>query len=435
MAHEKYHYRTLDELQACAKEQWGPLSLSEDMRPLARPLTIADKIHVENRIALQPMEGTDGTEDGAPGELTCRRYLRFAEGGAGLIWFEAVANAPEARASAHQLYLTEKNVSAFARLLDQVREAGLKKNGYAPAIIMQATNSGRYAKPDGTPHPLIAYHNPILEEGLEHLPFRVLTDDELAAYEERFAISARLAKKAGFDGVDVKCCHRYLASELLSAYDRPGRYGGSFENRTRFIRNAVSAARSGADLPIACRMNAYDGFPYPWGFGTTENNGIIPNLTEGRMLAKMLVDNGVSLLNVTIGNPYKNPHVNRPYDRGNYVPDEHPLLGLARIMDCCAEIQKAVPATPVIGSGFTYPRGFAANLAAGMVGEGRVAMAGFGRLAFANPDFANQILKGGKIDESKLCLSCGQCAVLLRHGQCAGCVVRDGEVYKPYKEA
>ena len=434
MGHEKFHYHTMDELQATAEAQGVRLTLSEDMSCLGRPLT-AGKMHIANRLAVQPMEGCDAGTDGAPGPLTRRRYVRFAEGGAGLIWVEAVAYAPEVRASAHQLYLTEENAPEFARMLDEAREAGLKKNGFAPVFVMQATHSGRYAKPDDAPRPLIAYRNPILEEGLENLPFRILTDDELKRYEDAFADSARLAKIAGFDSVDVKCCHRYLASELLSAYTRPGPYGGSFENRTRFIRNAVLAAKAASDLPVACRMNAYDGFPYPWGFGTREGEGIEPDLTEGKALARMLVECGVELLNVTIGNPYKNPHVNRPYDRGNYVPDEHPLFGLARIMDCGAAIQEAVPDTPVVGSGFSYPRQFSANLAAGMVGSGSVAMAGFGRMALACPDFANRILHEGGIDPGRVCLTCGQCAVLLRHGQYAGCVVRDGDVYKPYKEA
>ena len=434
MPHEKFHYATLEALKEAAVEQGVKLTFGADMACLCRPLK-AGTLHIPNRLAVQPMEGTDGTEGGAPGELTSRRYDRFARGGAGLIWFEAVSTAPEARASAHQLYLTEDNVSDFARMLDRAREAGMKANGYAPVFVMQATHSGRYAKPDGTPHPLIAWHNEVLEEGLENLPFKVLTDDELKGYAERFGETAYLAEKAGFDAVDVKCSHRYLASELMSAYLRPGRYGGTFENRVRFLTEAVEAVKAACSLPVGCRMNAYDGFPWPWGFGVNEGEGVTPDLTEGKKLAARMRSLGVSILNVTIGNPYKNPHVNRPYDLGNYVPPEHPLVGLSRLMDCAAEIQAAVPDVPVIGSGFSYPRAFAANLAAGMVGEGRVAMAGFGRMAFADPDFANEIMKTGRIDPARVCLTCGQCAVLLRHGQCAGCVVRDREVYQPYREA
>ena len=162
---------------------------------------------------------------GAPDELTVRRYHRFAEAGPGLIWFEAVATVPEVRASAHQLRITEENVDSFRRLTEEIREICLKKNGYAPVIVMQATNSGRYSKPHGYPEPLIAYNCPPLED--TPLPKeRILSDDDLRRYEAAYERAARLCQRAGFDGMDVKCCHRYLACELLSAYTRPGEYGG-----------------------------------------------------------------------------------------------------------------------------------------------------------------------------------------------------------------
>lgn len=428
MGHETFHYTRLADVREKAKELDAFLPLSETLEPLFAPLELGGR-RVDNRIAFQPMEGTDGTEDGAPGPLTVRRYERFAEAGPGLIWFEAVATIPEGRASAHQLYLTEKNLDAFARLVDRMRELSLRQNGYAPLIVMQATNSGRYAKPTGVPRPLVAYRCPPLEEGLE-LPFRVLTDDELRRYEEAFEQTARLCRKAGFDGMDIKCCHRYLACELLSAYTRPGPYGGSYENRTRFLKNAYRAARagSGADFLLTSRLNVYDGFAWPYGFGVHEGSMEV-DLTEPIRLIRELKETfDIPVINVTMGNPYKNPHVNRPYDRGNYVPDEHPFTGLDRMMRGVAEISRQLPDVPVIGSAFSYLRRFAPNLAAGMVGGGHCAMAGFGRMAFANPDFVRQC-RAGAIDADRVCISCGGCAALLRAGRPAGCIVRDREVY------
>lgn len=130
-----------------------------------------------------------------------------------------------------------------------------------------------------------------------------------------------------------------------------------------------------------------------------------------------------------MGNPYKNPHVNRPYDKGNYVPDEHPFTGVGRVMKGVSEIAHAVD-VPVLGSAFSYLRQFSPNLAAGMVAGGHAAMAGFGRMAFADPGFVQEAKCNGCIDKSKVCLTCGNCAVLLRNGTPAGCVVRDREVYK-----
>lgn len=161
MLHEKFHYKTMDEISARAAGLNAFMPMSEDLSPLFQPLKIGSHL-AQNRIAFQPMEGTDGIGDGAPGELTIRRYQRFAKAGPGLIWFEAVATVPEGRASAHQLYLTEQNLDAFRRLVDEMREISIRENGYAPVIIMQATNSGRYSKPHGYPEPMIAYHCPPL---------------------------------------------------------------------------------------------------------------------------------------------------------------------------------------------------------------------------------------------------------------------------------
>lgn len=428
MSHETFHYRQLDDVREKARELAAFVPLSEALDPLFAPLPLGQK-QAENRIAFQPMEGTDGTTDGAPGPLTIRRYQRFAQAGAGLIWFEAVATVPEGRASAHQLYLTEKNVDAFARLLDEMRELSLKRNGFAPLIIMQATNSGRYSKPTGKPEPLIAYRCPPLEEGLDQ-PFRILTDDELARYEAAFERTARLSQQAGFDGMDVKCCHRYLACELLSAYTRPGPYGGSYENRTRFLKNAYRAARAGAagDFFLTSRLNVYDGFAYPYGFGVREGSLAVDLVEPVRLIRELKDEFEIPLINVTMGNPYKNPHINRPYDHGNYTPDEHPLVGLGRMMSGVAEIQRQIPDLPVLGSAFSYLRQFSPNLAAGMVGGGHCAMAGFGRLTFADPDFVHQC-RSGSLDPAKVCISCGGCAALLRAGKPAGCIVRDREVY------
>lgn len=430
MLHETYHYASLRDIQDKADELGVTLPLSEDTKPLFAPLSLG-ALTAENRIAFQPMEGTDGTEGGAPGELTVRRYERFAKAGPGLIWFEAVATVPEGRASAHQLYLTEENVDDFKRLTDDMRETCLKANGYAPVIIMQGTNSGRYSKPHGYPEPLIAYNCPPLEDtplGAD----RILSDDTLRRYEAAFEKTARLSQKAGFDGMDVKCCHRYLACELLSAYTRPGEYGGSYENRTRFLKNAYRAAQAGAtgSFFLTSRLNAYDGFPYPYGFGVHEGS-MEPDMTEPIRLVKELREEfHIPLINITMGNPYKNPHVNRPYDHGNYVPDEHPLEGLGRMMKGLDEIQKAIPDLPVLGSAFSYLRQYAPNLAAGMVGEGHCAMAGFGRMAFAYPDFVRDLRRDGAIDPKRVCVTCGGCAALLRAGTPAGCVIRDREVYK-----
>ena len=233
--------------------------------------------------------------------------------------------------------------------------------------------------------------------------------------------------------MDVKCCHRYLACELLSAYTRPGAYGGSFENRTRFLKNCYRAAKAGladGDFFLTSRLNAYDGFAYPYGFGVREGEGLKPDMTEAiRLIQELKREFDIPLINITMGNPYRNPHVNRPYDHGSYVPDEHPLEGVGRIMKGTSEIQHAVD-IPVLGSAYSYLRQFAPNLAAAMVAGGHAAMCGFGRMAFACPDFVREARENGRIDPKKVCVTCGGCAALLRAGKPSGCVVRDREVYR-----
>ena len=271
---------------------------------------------VKNRIVFQAMEGCDGTADGNIGELTERRYMRFADSGAGIIWFEATAVCNSGRANPRQLYLTKDNVDTYKRLLRKVRKASSDKFGYEPVIILQATHSGRYSKPNGKPEPVIAYRNEVYEKDKESWEYHVISDEECDKLPDMYAETARLAVEAGFDGIDIKCCHGYLLNEFLSAYTREGKYGGSFENRTRLYFNCIDAVKKVVpdSMIITSRLSAYDGFPYPYGFAASENKEI--DLTETVKIIEELKKRDVELLNITIGNPYLIPHVNRPYVGG-----------------------------------------------------------------------------------------------------------------------
>lgn len=426
---------SVDELVKQKEELNLSLPIASDLSILGKDIKIVNTT-VHNRLVCQAMEGCDGTADGSPGELTQRRYLRFAEGGSGLIWFEATACCEEGRANPRQLRITEENKDSFKRLLDQIREAGMKKNGYAPAIIMQCTHSGRYSKPTGTPAPIIAYNNPIFEKDNPIDKSRIITDEELDRYSENAIKSAKLAEEVGFDGVDIKCCHRYLNSELLSAYNREGRYGGSLENRTRLLRETVKGTieNSGSDFIVTSRLNVYDGFEYPYGFGVKKNGGLEFDPTEPIWLLNELKKSGVELLNITMGNPYFNPHVNRPFAKGPYEPEEHPLTGVARMLNGIAELKNAVPELKLISSGLSYLGCASPAVAAGYIENGGFDFAGFGRMIFANPDFANQILKNGELEKNKICICCSKCTEIMRAGSTPGCVIRDKIYTDLYKE-
>lgn len=410
---------------------------SDNLKILDTPVKLSQKT-IPNRIAIQPMEGCDGTYEGAIDELTHRRYLRFAKSGAGVIWFEATAVANEGRANPRQLFLNEKTLDSFKKLIFEVRETAYKETKTEPVLIMQATHSGRYSKPNGVPEPLIAYNKPIFEGDNPISSDRILSDDYLKALEEKYAVSAKLAQEAGFDGVDIKCCHGYLMSELMGAYLRKGEYGGSYENRTRLYFNAFQNAKNAVsdDFIVTSRINVYDGFPYPYGFGVNEHDGLTPDLTEPIKVIKTLKERfNTELIDVTIGNPYVNPHVNRPYNVGPYKSPEEPIKGVERMMKCVSEIQHNFPDMTVIGSAFSFMKDEGANIAAGAVESGVCKIAGFGRQAFAYPDFYRDIKEKGAMDERKCCLACGKCTELMRAVKVAGCVIKDKDVYLPiYKE-
>ena len=426
-------YTTNEEFHAQQKELGLNMPFCEETNILAQPLQLKNKT-IPNRLACQAMEGCDGTADGCPDELTIRRYDRFAKGGAGVVWFEATAVMEEGRANPRQLWINKDNVDAFARQVDRIRETAIRENGYAPLIIMQATHSGRYSKPHGAPAPLIAYNNPIFEKDAPIDTSRIVTDDHIDRIGEALVDAAALAEKAGFDGVDIKCCHRYLNSELLSAYNRPGRYGGSFENRTRLLRESIAGAmqRCSSDFVVTSRLNVYDGFPYPYGFGVAADGSLDFDPTEPAKLLQVLSGLGVELLNITMGNPYFNPHVNRPFVLGGYEAPEHPLTGVARMLEGIAQLKKSVPEMKIISSAMSYLGVAAPNVAAGFIHGGGFDIAGFGRTIFAYPDFAKEILKTGKMDAKKICICCSKCTQIMRcPGGTPGCVIRDQEIYKP----
>ncbi|MBQ7100578.1 MAG: flavin oxidoreductase/NADH oxidase [Clostridia bacterium] len=430
-------YTSKDEFISQRDELKLNIPYAEDVSVLGTPLQIGKKA-VPNRLACQAMEGCDGTADGSPDELTIRRYDRFAKGGAGTIWFEATAVMREGRANPRQLWIHNSNIDSFRREVERIKQTAVKENGFEPLVIMQATHSGRYSKPDGTPAPLIAYNNPIFEKDTPIDKSRIVTDEYIDTVKQALVEASLLAEKAGFDGVDIKACHRYLNCELLSAYNREGRYGSSLENRTRLLRESISGAKEvcSTDFIVSSRLNVYDGFPYPYGFGVSKDGSTAFDPTEPVWLLKELEKSGIELLNITMGNPYFNPHVNRPFASGGYDIDEHPLEGVARMLNGTAELKKQVPNIKIISSALSYLGAAAPNVAAGYIENGGFDIAGFGRTVFAYPDFAKDIINDGSMKKEKLCICCSKCTHIMRcAGGTPGCVIRDKDVYLPiYKK-
>ena len=426
-AHAPFRLGSLDELRSAIEQLGLDLAVREDVSCLARPVEIGGRI-VPNSMAIQPMEGCDGTPDGAPGELTYRRYRRFGAGGAGLIWFEACAVVPWGRANPRQLWIHREHQDSFARMLAETLEAA---RDHRPFTVLQLTHSGRYTRPN----PVIAFHDPYLDPTRQIPPDQpVISDEDLEALEAAYVEAARLAFEVGFDAVDIKSCHRYLINELFAGHTRKGKYGGSYENRTRFLKNVVRKIQPLG--MVTCRLGIHDAHPYPYGWGSDEAGQ--PALDEPKRLVRELHEMGMPLINITMGNPYYRPHVNRPYDRpaeGGYCPEEHPLVGVERLVKLTREVREVLPNLVVVGSGYSWLRNLWPYIAAAEIEKGNVQVVGLGRQGFAYPDFAREIIETGKLDRRHTCISCSSCTQIMRDGGMSGCVPFDREVYGPiYRE-
>jgi len=421
----------------------------EDVSILAQPVEFGG-LTIPNSLAVHPMEGCDGDALGRPDRLTVRRYERFAAGGAGLIWAEAIAVVQEARANPRQLWLHQGSKEAFAAMVKRAREKAAEANGagHRPVMIAQLTHSGRYSKPGPAPKPMIPQRDPYRDpmtpqpkpdtDRKSRIPedYPLVTDEYLDQIQDAYVEAARIAFEVGFDAVDIKSCHGYLINELLACRNRAGKYGGPFENRTRFMLEVIDRIRHelGDKARVVTRMGIYDAIPYPYGWGVDKNDYTKPDLTEPKRLIGLLRQRGVRLINITIANPYYNPHVGRPFNEpivGGYPEPEHPLVGVDRLVNVTGEIQKQFPDMAFVGTGYSWLRTLLANVGAANKTKGLVTLIGAGRMGFAYPDFARDIIRNGKMYPEKVCVGCSACTQIMRDNGRTGCVVRDNETYGP----
>lgn len=393
---------------------------------LQKPIEVCGR-KINNRVVFQPMEGCDCNKDGSPSEYTLNKYRSFARSHAGIIWCEANAVCEEGRTGERQMMLTESNLPIFRDFVTEIKSIAKKESGFEPLMLIQLTHSGRQSI-----RPMIAYRNAVYEKTRPVTDDNIVTDAYLDSLPEKFGNSARLAESAGFDGVDMKSCHGYLLQELLSAYERAGKYGGSFENRTRLYFDCVDAIKSkvSGDFIIASRLGVTDVVPKPYGFGTDEDNNI--DLTESKKMLGLMCERGIRLVNITLGNPYYNPHVNRPFRKGPYIPNEQPEVGLKRFWDVQKELKSAFPDITFVGSGLSYYKEKMIDTAEAMIDDGVCDLVGFGRQTLAYPDFYADAIKG-EFDGKKCCLACSKCTELMRNKSVAGCAVFNPTYRELYK--
>ena len=428
--------------------------------PLLWPLANG-AIKIGNRIAVQPMEGWDGTLDGQPSERTLRRWQRFGRSGAKLIWGgEAVAVSHEGRANPNQLVIAARAEKGLTQLRATLIEEHRRTTGSEEGLLigLQLTHSGRFCRPNAydRSEPRILYHHPILDRRLKlSHDYPLLTDSQIGAIVEDFHHAAETAGKLGFDFVDVKHCHGYLAHEFLSAHTREGRYGGSFENRTRFLREVVLGIRSVAPrLHIGVRLSAFDTvpfrpdqagvsngkpargvpealrglLPYRWGFGVNPLNPIEADLAETICFLSLLEELGIRLVNLSAGSPYYNPHIQRPASyppSDGYQPPEDPLLGVARQMEATRRLKERFPKLIVVGSAYSYLQEFLPHVAQAALRQGWVDMVGLGRMVLTYPELLWDASHGQPTQRKRICRTFSDCTTAPRNGLPSGCYPLD----------
>lgn len=467
--------KTPNEFRAYLREIGADFDLVDEARlgadsAFATPYEYRSKITGKTRIfrnrwALLPMEGWDCESNGAPSELARRRWLRNAESGASIFFgCEAVAVMASAKANARQMTLTRETVGAIHALREETAARARELFGAdgVPYIGLQLTHSGRFVKTpdDKRLDSHTAYEHPLLDKKFHCDASNVLKDEEVDEIVARFIEAGKLAQEAGFDFVDVKCAHGYLGHEFLTAYDRPGKYGGSFENRTRFFRDIVEGIKSATtDLDIGVRLSLGDlipfeksasgvGKPMDWdcdvqgayryafnGDGT--GLGYDPDLKELMEFVSLLDKLGVSLIGSTFGSPYYNPHTQRPAAfavSDGYLPPEDPLLGVARQLRIVRELKKRRPDLFLIGSGYTYLQEYLPLVGEWVLSTGGADAIGLGRSILSYPQMAADYMAGRPLDKRRICRTFGDCTNAPRAGLVSGCYPLD-DFYRGREEA
>ena len=428
-------------------------STDPDVAPLAAPLQLPDGRIVGNRFCIQPMEGWDGAPDGTPTELVRRRWRGFGASGAKLIWGgEATAVEHQGRANPNQLRLQEDTAAALAALRAELVAVHEERFGRSDDLLvgLQLTHSGRFCKPNDKVRgePVTVYEHPLLDRKFAVDAGRcIASDDQVAAIVERFVAAGELAWQAGYAFVDVKHCHGYLGHEFLSAVDRPGRYGGSFENRTRFLREVVAGLRRRVpELLIAVRLSAFDlvpfepdsddrvgvpaggAVPYRWGFGAVPDNPTSYDLAEPVRFLSLLEDLGIFLVNLTAGSPYYNPHIQRPAlfpPSDGYLPPEDPLVGVARQIDVVRQLKARFPGLIMVGSGYSYLQEWLPQVAGAVVAGGWADAVGLGRMTLSYPTLPDDVLAGRPLQRKRICRTFSDCTTAPRNGLISGCFPLD----------
>ncbi|MCA6953610.1 NADH:flavin oxidoreductase/NADH oxidase [Pectobacterium polaris] len=278
------------------------------MSALFQPFKLKD-ITLRNRIAVPPM-CTYSANDGLINEWHQVHYASLARGGAGLVIVEATAVAPEGRITPHCAGIwNDEQAQAFAKVAKSIKDAGS-----VPGI--QIAHAGRKASAnipwEGDDHipagdsrgwQTIAPSAEAFGANLPNLP-QEMTLEDIARVRDDFVAAARRALEAGFEWLELHFAHGYLAQSFFSVHSnkRNDQYGGSFDNRSRFLLETLAAVRDvwPQHLPLTAR------------FGVIEFDGRDEEtLQESIELTRRFKAAGLDMLSVSIG--FSTPEANVPW--------------------------------------------------------------------------------------------------------------------------
>ncbi len=394
--------------------------------PVFQPIKVGG-LTAPNRFVINAMECCDSDEEGNPTERTYRRYRNLFEGGAGIIDLEAITVQYESRSRQFQLSVMPRNQKALTKLTAEMRKVNPK-----PLFIWQLTHSGELSSPVFSRRmcvkPLPGFGGDLIDEAYVEKTI------------EQFIAAAKIAHDCGADGVDFKNCHGYLDSQLLRPYnDRKWKYGGPWENRTRFtyaVYEGIAKAINDPKFIVGSKVSIWEGFP--GGQGSAGPESPVMDLTESLDLVKGMEARGAKFIIVSAGSPSITLALSQPDKK---VPDDCYLhfTFQKRVRDVLK------PETVVIGSAYSVLNNGKNELQARKKEENtlwfwanknirdRVTdMVAIGRQSLADGQLPRKFAEDREKD-IRWCTACDNCIELLIRQKPVGCTTYDREYSQALK--
>jgi len=372
------------------------------------------------------MEGNDGENGGQPSQRTINRYIDLAKGQWGAVQVEATSVLETSLARINGMIINRKNLDSFKRFVESFR-----KHNDRACLFLQITHSGERSGPFSERVTLTPGDRGELSDGPRNTGARFLSSDDIERIKELFVQGALLAEEAGLDGIDLKMCHGYFCGEMLRPSNtRQDKWGGSFENRTRFLRETIGEIKSGlrtGDFILGSRFSTFEGIR--GGCGSAGPDEIVEDISDMLDVVRTMDDLEMDFVNVSAGIPALTGPITRPTKTSKYLVLHH--LRYAKTIK--ELIKKENRGLKVIGSAYSTFKEEALAVMEEMLSKDYVDACGFGRQIFADPLTPKKLIQGEKVN---WCLLCSGCAKLMVAQQNDGCIVYNDyykEVNKNYK--